>query len=81
MHRVTPELVGPTESDAFVLLDSQVYVVASGRLTRFSITTGVATELAEAPSGSGIAVADGVIYWTDPGAPGNLALHSLPLPD
>jgi hypothetical protein len=76
--------VGPSYAgglDAFVLDGAHVYTIGSPSLLRFTVETGDELEVADATGAVGIALADGVAYWTAPDAAGGaLSIHSVALP-
>ena len=46
---------------------------------RYAVDTGDSIMVAQAPGAVGIAISDGVAYWTAPDTAGVLGLHSAPL--
>jgi hypothetical protein len=75
---LTPKYFGPIH--AFVLDGPYVYALTDPLLMRYAVDTGDATTIAPAPGGVGIAVSDGVAYWTAPDTGGVLRLNNAPLP-
>ena len=60
---LTPDYHGPIH--AFVLDGPYVYAL-TGYLMRYAVESGDSLAIASAPGAVGIAVADGVAYWTAP---------------
>ena len=76
-RHLTPLYFGPIHS--FVLDGPFVYTLEDPQLMRYAVDTGDSIMVAQAPGAVGIAISDGVAYWTAPDTAGVLGLHSAPL--